>query len=160
MLAEAMTALAAAGGTAVVQAAGTSAWQGLQQAVARWFGGGDEERVRAELDRLDRSADAVSGDGGEDGEAGLLRSRLREEALWQVRFETALANLGGADQVRAAEALRQLLREHGSAGPAPAGDGQSIGGNVDIRADHGSAAALRMGDVTFGIPPRPGPPQG
>ncbi|MGW3466207.1 hypothetical protein ACWDE9_44675, partial [Streptomyces olivaceoviridis] len=38
MLEQALTALAAAGGAAVVQAAGTDAWTGLRQAVARWFG--------------------------------------------------------------------------------------------------------------------------
>lgn len=44
MLGEALTALAAAGGTVVVQAAGTSGWQGFQRAVARWFARGDEGR--------------------------------------------------------------------------------------------------------------------
>jgi hypothetical protein len=38
--------------------------------------------------------------------------------------------------------------------------GQAVGGNVDIRADHGSVAAWTMGDVTMGNPQQPGPPQG
>ncbi|MEU6821561.1 hypothetical protein ABZ921_13090 [Streptomyces atriruber] len=158
MVTEAMVALAAAGGAAVAQAAGTSAWQGFQQAVARWFGQGDDERVRAELDRLDRSANALAAAGDGDGEADRLR--LREEAVWQVRFETVLAALGEDEQERAAEALRALLREHTGSGTVTTGEGQSVGGNVDIRADHGSVAALRMGDVTLGNPPQPGPPQG
>ncbi|WP_055699800.1 hypothetical protein [Streptomyces silaceus] len=156
MLTEALTALAAAGGTAVVQAAGTSTWQGFQQAVARWFGHGDDERVSAELDRLDRSANALAGAGDDEAD----RLRLREEAVWQVRFETAFADLGEQERGQAAEALRALLREHTAPGGVVAGEGQSVGGNVHIRADHGSAAALRMGDVTFGNPPQPGPPQG
>ncbi|MEV5978142.1 hypothetical protein [Streptomyces sp. NPDC052114] len=156
MLTEALAALAAAGGTAVVQAAGTSTWQGFQQAVARWFGHGDDERVSTELDRLDRSANVLAGAGGDDED----RLRLREEAVWQVRFETALANLSDDERDRAVEALRALLREHAPAGEASPGDGQTVGGNVHIRADHGSVAALRMGDVTFGNPPQPGPPQG
>ena len=41
MLAEALTALAAAGGTAVVQAAGKDAWTGFRARVAKWFARGD-----------------------------------------------------------------------------------------------------------------------
>ncbi|CAM5413868.1 hypothetical protein SVIOM342S_06751 [Streptomyces violaceorubidus] len=140
----------------MVQAAGTSTWQGFQQAVARWFGRGDDERVRTELDRLDRSANALVG----TGDAEAVQLRLREKAVWQVRFETALAHLNDDEQGRAAEALQALLREHTAVGVASTGDGQSVGGNVDIRADHGSAAALRMGDVSIGNPPQSGPPQG
>lgn len=35
----------------------------------------------------------------------------------------------------------------------------SRGSNADIKADRGSAAALRMGDVTLQNPPMPGPEQ-
>ncbi|WP_237773365.1 hypothetical protein [Streptomyces luteocolor] len=112
--------------------------------------------MSAELDRLDRSANALAGAGDDEAD----RLRLREEAVWQVRFETAFADLGEQERGQAAEALRALLREHTAPGGVVAGEGQSVGGNVHIRADHGSAAAPRMGDVTFGNPPQPGPPQG
>ncbi|MCX4776104.1 hypothetical protein [Streptomyces sp. NBC_01264] len=162
MLAEGLTALAAAGGAAVVQAAGTSAWEGLQHAVAGWFGRGDGERERVELERLDRCAaeleDARPGDEAE-------RVTIIQQSAWQTRFEQALENLDDAERERAARALRAVLDAQPPAQPpAPgisqSGDGQIVGGNLDIRADNGSAAALRMRDVTIGIPPRPGPHQG
>jgi hypothetical protein len=48
MLVETLAALAAAGGAAVVQAAGTDAWNGFRQAVARWFARGDAQREQAD----------------------------------------------------------------------------------------------------------------
>ncbi|MFD9339532.1 hypothetical protein ACFWBF_34890 [Streptomyces sp. NPDC060028] len=157
MLAEGLAALAAAGGAAVVQAAGTSAWQELQQAVAQWFGRGDGARERVELERLDRSAAVLEGaqDGGE-----AERARIGQQAAWQARFEQALESLGEPERERAARLLRALLDAHAPAdGVSAPGGGQAVGGNVDIRADHGSAAALRMRDVTVGTP-KPGPQQG
>jgi hypothetical protein len=70
MLEQALTALAAAGGTAVVQAAGTDAWTGLRQAVARWFGRGDRQRERVELERLDRTAGELRHPAGSSRAAG------------------------------------------------------------------------------------------
>jgi hypothetical protein len=49
---EALAALAAAGGTAVVQAAGTDAWAGFRSRVAKWFARGDTEREQIALERL------------------------------------------------------------------------------------------------------------
>ncbi|MFK0256597.1 hypothetical protein [Streptomyces sp. NPDC090445] len=76
----------------------------------------------------------------------------------------ALEDLPESEREEAARALRDLLDAHTRAGGAPEvtapGGGQAVGGNVDVRADHGSAAALRMGDVTVGTPPAPGPQQG
>jgi len=154
MLEEGLTALAAAGGTAVVQAAGTSTWRGFQQAVARWFGHGDEERVRVELDRSAQALAAVP-----EGEADSVRRD--HQAAWQARFEAVLMSLGDPQRRSAAEALDTLLQayRHGD-GVSAAGDGQAVRGHVEIRADHGSVAALRMGDVSLGNPSQPGPPQG
>lgn len=155
MLTEALTALAAVGGTAVVQAAGTSAWQGLRQVVAGWFGHEDEERVRV---ALDRSAQAlVTADGAE---AEVVRRG--EQAAWQARFEAAFAALGEHERRAAADSLRLLLDTHARArtgGVSSTGDGIAVGGDVEIRADHGSVAALRMGNVSVGSPPQPDPPQ-
>ncbi|ESU50736.1 hypothetical protein K7395_02485 [Streptomyces filamentosus] len=156
MLAEGLAALAAAGGAAVVQAAGTSAWDGLQQSVAQWFARGDGERRSVELERLDRSAAAL--ESAQDDEQADVRSGQR--GAWQARFEQALENLSDSEREEAAEILRALLRTHAPAdGAAPSG-GPTISGNVDIRADHGSAAAVQMGDVTVGTPPQPGPQLG
>ncbi|MFD7975349.1 hypothetical protein [Streptomyces sp. NPDC059071] len=157
MLAEGLAALAAAGGAAVVQAAGTSAWQGLQQAVAQWFARGDGARQRVELERLDRSAAALEA-AQDDEQAGV---RSGQQGAWQARFEQALENLSDAEREEAAEILRALLQRHAAAdGAAASADAPTIRGNVDIRADHGSAAAVQMRDVTVGTPPPPGPQQG
>ncbi|MGP3954048.1 hypothetical protein [Streptomyces sp. 7N604] len=125
--------------------------------MATWLGRGDEERERTELERLDRSAGALADAG--DGELDSLR--IRQQAIWQTYFETAFENLREDERERAAEALRALLGEHMPGVVVSVGDGgQTVGGNVVIRADHGSAAAMRMGDVTLGNPSQPGPHQG
>ncbi|WP_369147892.1 hypothetical protein [Streptomyces sp. R44] len=170
MVAEESTAPAAVGGTAVVRAAGTSAWPGLRQAVVGWFGREDfgrEDFGREDFGRedeesvgteLDRSAHALTS--ADDAVAEAVRRAVRD--AWQARFETALAGLADHERGPAAEALRALLDAHA---PSPAaavsatGDGLAVGGDVAIRADHGSVAALRMGDVTLANPPLPGPPQ-
>jgi hypothetical protein len=154
MLEEGLTALAAAGGTAVVQAAGSSTWRGFQQAVARWFGRGNEEQVRVELGR---SAQAMAT--ARESEADAVRRG--QQAAWQARFEATLASLGATERRSAADALDTLLQAYRRPDEvSAAGDGQAVRGHVEIRADHGSAAALRMGDVSLGIPSPPGPPQG
>ncbi|MGG2464900.1 hypothetical protein ACO0M4_34960 [Streptomyces sp. RGM 3693] len=155
MVEEALTAVAAAGGTAVVQAAGTEAWAGLRQAAARWFGRGDARRERTELERLDRSAAELTGDGADE------QVRVRQVAVWQTRFEAALEALDEAEQAAAVNGLRALLDEHAPA-PGMSADrgGVAAGGNVTIRATHGSAAAIRMGNVTLGNPPASGAEQG
>jgi len=55
-------------------------------------------------------------------------------------------------------AVKELQGLSQQAGGVSAGDGGvAVGGGVDIRADHGSAAAWTMGNVTLGNPPKPGP---
>ncbi|MEV5885809.1 hypothetical protein AB0L74_24345 [Streptomyces sp. NPDC052020] len=104
------------------------------------------------LERLDHDARALA-----DGD-GDTRVRVGRQAAWQARFETVLEELDDEERESAAEGLRALL---GTYATGATGDGgQTIGGDVTVRADHGSAAALRMGDVTIGSPPRPGPHQG
>ena len=78
VLAEALTALAAAAGTAVVQAAGTDAWTGFRSEVARWFGGRDALREESALERLDQAAAALKAAGPGEAE----RVRARQEAVW------------------------------------------------------------------------------
>ncbi|MGF0177198.1 hypothetical protein ACQF36_44130 [Streptomyces sp. Marseille-Q5077] len=155
MLTEAFAALAAAGGAAVVQAAGTSAWEGFRQTAARWFGRGNDERERAELERLDRSAAELSAVG--DSEAD--RVRIRQEAMWQARFEQALELLTEVEREQAADQLRALLASHAPAGGVSTGDGSlAVGGSVEIRADRGAVAGgVIHGGVSMGTPPQPGP---
>ncbi|GAA0451576.1 hypothetical protein [Streptomyces olivaceiscleroticus] len=160
MLSEAMAGLAAAGGTAVVQAAGTDAWTGFRQRVAHWFGRGNPQREATELDRLDRTAGELQ-TAATAGPTEMERVRIHQEAAWQARIEVLLENLADAELARAVEELHLLLGSHHPPGSVSAGPGgQAIGGDVGISADHGSAAAWVMRDVTTGNPSQPEPRQG
>ncbi|MEV5315495.1 hypothetical protein [Streptomyces sp. NPDC052610] len=118
MLAEGLTALAAAGGTAVVQAAGTDAWATLRDRVAGWFGRGDAARERDELERLEATAgELTAAEGGADAE----RLRAHQEQAWQARFAMMLESLREQERARAAAELRDLV------GPAAA---EESGGTV------------------------------
>jgi hypothetical protein len=157
MLPEAMTALAAAGGTAVVQAAGTDAWAGIRRQVAHWFGRGNPQRVQVELERLDQTAAELEAARPAEAE----RVRIRQEAVWQGRIEALLEGLEDAERARVADELRTLQAQQTSRRTAVAGrNGLAVGGDVNVRADNGSAAAVTMGDVTLGNPSRPGAHQG
>lgn len=103
MLPEALIALAASAGTAVVQAAGTDVWDAVRRRVAAWFGRGDEDGDA--LARLDRTARLLRTAEDPPGELA------RQEATWQTRFEAHLERLDEQDRERAATALRTLLEE-------------------------------------------------
>ncbi|MEU2551381.1 hypothetical protein ABZ589_06715 [Streptomyces sp. NPDC013313] len=157
MLSEAMTALAAAGGTAVVQAAGTDAWAGIRQQVARWFGRGNPQREQVELERLDQTAAELEVARPAEAE----RVRIRQEAVWQGRIEALLESLEDAGRARVVAELRTLQAQQIVHGTVLTGhSGLAVGGDVNVQADNGSAAAVTMGDVTLGNPSRPGPHQG
>ncbi|MFE8006958.1 hypothetical protein [Streptomyces sp. NPDC057418] len=130
LLTEALAALAAAGGGAVVQAAGTDAWHAARQRVAELFGRGDAERGRAELERLDRTARAL--EPGAATDPG--RELLRQEGVWQERFEALLESLDAEDRERTVQDLRALLAFVADAG----GDTALATGNALAR-DGGSA---------------------
>ncbi len=150
MLAEALTALAAAGGTAVVQAAGKDAWTGFRSRVAKWFARGDAERERVALERLDRTVTAL--EAAHPGE--VERVRAGQEASWQTMFEIFLEGLDGEQQQRAADGLRDLLGGFTSGQSAAVRQNTvTVVGDVDIHAETGGAAALQMGNVQIGHAP-------
>ncbi len=158
MLEAALVALAASGGTAVVQAAGTDAWAGVRQAVARWFGRGDEGRQQAELERLDETAVALeSQDRGDDE-----RTRMRHEALWQARIETVLEDLRGQERERAVQELKALFAAQADGAGTSAGPGGLAARTVSVHAEGQSiAAAVVHGGATIGHTPTvPDPSQG
>ena len=149
MLAEALTALAAAGGTAVVQAAGEDAWTGFRARVAKWFARGDPGREQVALERLDRTAAALEAAGPGEVE----RVRAGQEASWQTMFELLLEGLDGGEQQRAADELRDLLGGFAGGRAAAVGQGAvAVAGDVDIHAETGGAAAWQIGDVQIGYP--------
>lgn len=122
MLEEALAAVAAAGGTAVVQAAGTDAWGALRQRVARLFGRADGGRERAELEQLDRTAELLATAG--PTEAELVRES--QETSWRGRFEVLLESLDAGEREQVAAELRRLAA--GEPGPGPADD-TTVSGN-------------------------------
>ncbi|MFB7446112.1 hypothetical protein ACFC01_49030 [Streptomyces mirabilis] len=143
MLDESLVVLAAVGGTAVVQVAGTDAWRGLQLSLARWIGRGNERREQVELERLDQTASAL----GTAETAEVEQERARQQAMWQARIEIALENLSDTERVQAAEDLRELLASF-----VPPGRG-AVGGDVHISAQQGSiAAGVVHGEVSLGRP--------
>ena len=150
MLTEALTALAAAGGTAVVQAAGKDAWAGFRARVAMWFARGDTEQEQVALERLDRTAAALEAAGPGEVE----RVRAGQQASWQTRFEMLLEGLDGQEQQRAGDELRDLLAGFAGGRATAVGQGAvALAGDVGIHAETGGAAAWQMGNVQIGQPP-------
>ncbi|GAA2762543.1 hypothetical protein GCM10010103_15840 [Streptomyces paradoxus] len=131
MLTEALTALAAAGGTAVVQAAGTDVWGGCRQRVARLFGHGDTQQERVELE-LDQTAAALEAVGGEEAEL----TRSGQQTLWRSRFETLLLSLDGVERERAAAELQALVDERAERGGTTVSNNIYYGPAVSQIGDH------------------------
>ncbi|MGP4114362.1 hypothetical protein ACTWP5_26060 [Streptomyces sp. 4N509B] len=96
----------------------------------------------------------------EEAEAGQSEPSARTRQRLELAIEDAAEH--DADFAEALRDAVAALRAHadgaGAAAPAVAAE-TAVGGHVDIRADHGSAAAWRMGDVSVGNPPSPGPRQ-
>ncbi|MFD7735386.1 hypothetical protein ACFV6F_34000 [Kitasatospora phosalacinea] len=84
MLAESLIALAGAGGTALVGAMATDAWQTVRAGAARLFTRGGPERQRAIADRLDHDAELVA----RAAEPERVRQGLAP--AWQVEWEALL----------------------------------------------------------------------
>ncbi|MFJ2170396.1 hypothetical protein [Streptomyces griseofuscus] len=151
MLAEALTGLAAAGGSAVVQAAGTDVWNGLRRRVGLIFGPGDAARAQAELERLDHTALVLAADGAGD----VAAERLRQEGLWAGRFEALLEGLDDAGRDRVAGELRELLTFVAASGDTAVATGRAVahGGGSAVSGIKkgggalGPARAVRTGDA-------------
>jgi hypothetical protein len=160
MLPEALEALAAAGGSAVVQAAGTDVWTGFRDRLARLFGRGDEHDAGRAAERLDQAAAALE----QAGEVEAEQMRARLEVSWQTQLEDLLESLTGPEREEAAGQLRELveLARQQAAGSVSAGEGGiAAGRDVTISAEGGSVAGgVIHGGVSLGHPSRPGPDQG
>jgi hypothetical protein len=139
VLEEAFEALAMAGGTAVVQAAGTDAWAGFRARVARLLSRGDSQRESAELERLTLTAEILKKAGPTD----LERVRMRQEASWQVRFEMLMESLAEAERDQAAAELRHLIQSAGT-------PGLSVAGNLNVQPGNGSVGAAIIHGTAIG----------
>ncbi|MCG6495395.1 hypothetical protein MCM47_13870 [Kitasatospora sp. A2-31] len=153
---EALTALAAAGGAGIVQAAGTDVWTEVRGRVARLLGRGRPAAEQAALERLDRTGAALAAAAPEE------RAQVaeRQEASWQTRLEDFLEGLGPAEQAEAGARLRELLDQVAAAAPAAvrieaSHSGVTAGGDV---VNHGGAVGRDFGGpVTIGgAPDSPG----
>lgn len=111
MLAEALTALAVSGGTAVVQAAGTDVWVNLRGRLAGVLGRGDERREQAELERLDQTAAELEASTQE--EVSLVQAR--HAGMWQSRLEVWFESLNDEERADAVVEIRRLLQVEGAA---------------------------------------------
>ncbi|MET7568732.1 hypothetical protein ABZT04_09520 [Streptomyces sp. NPDC005492] len=144
MLSEIMTAGAAAGGTAVVQAVGTDFWVLLRSRGARLIGRGDPARENDALHRLDRTATVLSAAVGQEE-----RERLRadHQRSWQGELTSLLELLGERERADALLELHALEREFGG-GPGTsggAGSGNTFNGPVAFQTGNHSRQENHFG---------------
>ncbi|MFJ8273777.1 hypothetical protein ACIQ8G_26445 [Streptomyces sp. NPDC094154] len=113
----------------------------LHEAVASKLGGDPA------LERM-----ALEGQSGQDpSERTRQRVQLALEDATDDDPDFALALQAAVDR------LEELKQQNGAVTATGDGTG-AVGGNVSIRADHGSAAAWTMGNVSIGAPPDPQQP--
>jgi len=117
MLSEALTAAAAGGGMAVVQAAGSDSWAWFRARCARLVGRGDGDAEREALERLDRTAAVL--DSVDEGE----RERVRtvHAVLWQGEFASLLETPDEEERARVLGQLAQLAADFGATGDTSRG---------------------------------------
>ncbi|MFI6157879.1 hypothetical protein ACIBCA_34945 [Kitasatospora sp. NPDC051170] len=135
----------------------------------RVTGRADEEVDRTLDAGMDRLHDLVGRALGEDpalrkleeeATAGLEQPSERTRRRVQDALEEAAEQDPGLAQALTRIVDELQTRSRATGGVSAVDHAVAVGGNIDIRADHGSAAALHMGDVTLGNPPQPGPQQG
>ena len=152
MVAEALAALAAAGGGAIVQAAGGDAWAGLRTRVAQLLGR-EPQSQQAVLERLDRTRTALEQAAGntttDTTRTGTLEQAVaRQETVWQTRIEDFLDGLGDTERREATAQLQALLdwaaAQRAQHGTTP--NATTVVMNANVR-DHGRAYQAG-GDMT------------
>jgi hypothetical protein len=137
----ALLALAATGGTALVNAMVTDGWEGVRKKLGKLFGRGDPKQTQDTLDRLDRSHAELSQLTGPDQD----KARQKLAIAWQTRLEDLLA-----EHPDAAGDLRQIVQEIGA---RDIGAGAVIQQNVQA-SDHAQQIVQGSGiqHVTFENP--------
>lgn len=154
MLSEVLAAVAAAGGTAVVQAAGTDVWLVVRSRVATLLGR-DNAAQQTALVRLDRTVAEL-----QDGHQPDEQQQVRLAEAWRTRFEDFLEDLPPEEQESAAQAIRDIAAL-GALGQnkTSAGDrGLAVGRDLHIQAEHSSVAGGVLnveGGLSLTNPPSP-----
>lgn len=118
MLTESLAALAAAGGTAVVSAAGTDLWETFRSRVATLLGRGNDATERITLERLDRTA----------AELEPAAAAADNASTWASRFSDALEEASPEEQERLAAQLQELVDRINSLQPTAGSGGIAIAG--------------------------------
>jgi flagellar biosynthesis regulator FlaF len=111
VLVEGLLALAAATGGAVVQAAGTDAWNAVRGGIARVLGRGEEAREQRELERLEQTRAVL--DAATEGQAEQVRAA--QAAVWQSRLELLLEELPEVQRQQVAAELQAVIEQAGAA---------------------------------------------
>lgn len=107
VLPEALMAVAAMTGTAVVQAAGTDAWTSFRERLSQMLARGEEQATSGELARLDRTADQLASADLAETEA----VRAYQAGVWRTRVELALESLTESQREAFAAELRAAVEE-------------------------------------------------
>ncbi len=130
----------------MAKAAGTDAWNGLREGVARLFrrGHAPEEAQQTTLERLDRTAAELEGTAPDTAE----KAQGLAAASWQTRFRDLLEDLGDEEErAGAAAELRRLLSEAtvGTTGGAGLVSGNTFHGPVAFQAGDNNRQDVRFG---------------
>jgi hypothetical protein len=145
MAVEWIAAAAAAGGTALIGAAATDAWQTARNGVVKLFALGGKRRAELARDRLDRDAAVIDAAG--PGERNGVRARLLPE--WQVRLADLLEEFPGAREELIAWAEQVLAQ-------LPAAQASWVQ-NITAAAPGATAQGAMFGNViNYDEVPRPG----
>ena len=136
MLTEIAAALAAAGGTAVVEAMATDAWESARSGIARLLGCGDD-RHRREIIEAQLDEDAAMLERADPGDSEQVRQEL--EPVWRRRLATHL------DQhPEALDELRELVEQVRDRLP---GERRTVVNNqFNVVRDHATGNIVQGGD--------------
>jgi hypothetical protein len=102
MVVEALAALAAAGGTALVNAMVADGWHGVRKRFAIFLGRGRDKETEAAAARLDKSREMLAGLSGAD----LEEAQAEQALVWQTRLGDLLE-----DHPEVEGELRSLIAE-------------------------------------------------
>jgi hypothetical protein len=152
---EVWAALAATGGTAVVQAAGKDTWESVRDRVVKMLGRGRASHAQWVRARLDETAAELEADTPD----GIKQVQSRLAAAWEARFEMLLEELEGIEREEVGGQLREVVA-FAAASPSGVSAGAAVGGHNIFHAAGGSVAAgIVHGGVRIANPLRPGADQ-
>ncbi|MEU2065518.1 hypothetical protein [Streptomyces anulatus] len=138
MLTESLAALAAAGGTAVVSAAGTELWETFRSRVATLLGRGNDATERITLERLDRTA-------------AEREPAAADASAWASRFSDVLEEASPEEQERLAAQLQELVDQINSLQPAADSGGIAIAGPGGVAVNGPNRVEARDGGYAANV---------